>query len=194
MEQTLTVGIIRAVHGLAGKVKVESTSGETQHFFMLTDVTLRKGEKEIRQRIESVENGTSYLLVKFKGIDTPEQAKAFMLWEIAVPRSMACPLRANEYYAEDLKGCTLLYYGGAQTETADLPLEAGVVTGVLEGGNGDLLEVAVAESVNTVDIRADKKEDAQKKRTALVPFKKEFIGAVDIEHGTIQLMHLWILE
>ena len=183
MEQTLTVGIIRAVHGLAGKVKVESTSGETQHFFTLTDVTLRKGE-----------NGTSYLLVKFKGIDTPEQAKAFMLWEIAVPRSMACPLRANEYYAEDLKGCTLLYYGGAQTETADLPLEAGVVTGVLEGGNGDLLEVAVAESVNTVDIRADKKEDAQKKRTALVPFKKEFIGAVDIEHGTIQLMHLWILE
>ena len=59
MEQTLTVGIIRAVHGLAGKVKVESTSGETQHFFTLTDVTLRKGEKEIRQRIESVENGTS---------------------------------------------------------------------------------------------------------------------------------------
>ena len=43
---TLIVGIIRGTHGLAGKVKVESTSGEVDHFHDMTQVTLRKGDFE----------------------------------------------------------------------------------------------------------------------------------------------------
>ena len=31
-------------------------------------------------------------------------------------------------------------------------------------------------------------------RTVLVPFNEQFIGKVDVKNGTIQLMHLWILE
>ena len=216
MESVFVIGIIRGSFGLSGKLKVESTSGEYEHFFKLTDVTLRKGEKRFETVVEAAEIGTSCLFIKLKGIDSPEQAKAFSSWEIEVPRSMACPLNENEYYAEDLKGCTLVYCG-ARDETADTsgeadaaggsrlsgkPMSVGVVTGVLEGGAGDLLEVDVSESLNAGRICTDKKsklgthkgQEKPKARTVLVPFKKEFIGTVDIEHGTIQLMHLWILE
>ena len=213
MENVFVIGIIRGSFGLSGTLKAESTSGEYGHFLKLTDVTLRKGEQRFETAVEEAEIGTSCLFIKLKGIDSPEQAKAFSSWEIEVPRNMACPLNENEYYAEDLKGCTLVYCG-ERGETAgtsgeadggrlsDKPMIAGVVTGVLEGGAGDLLEVAVSESLNAGRICTDKKNKAQahKKteksnvRTVLVPFKKEFIGTVDIEHGTIQLMHLWILE
>ena len=213
MESVFVIGIIRGSFGLSGKLKVESTSGEYEHFFKLTDVTLRKGEQRFETAVEEAELGTSCLFLKLKGIDSPEQAKAFSSWEIEVPRNMACPLNENEYYAEDLKGCTLVYCG-ARDETADTsgaaggsrlsgkPMSVGVVTGVLEGGAGDLLEVAVSESADAGRICTDKKNktEAYKRHkeprvhTVLVPFKKEFIGTVDIEHGIIQLMHLWILE
>lgn len=206
MESVFVIGIIRGSFGLSGKLKVESTSGEYGHFLKLTDVTLRKGEKRFETAVESAEAGTSCLFLKLKGIDSPEEARAFSSWEIEVPRSMACPLNEDEYYAEDLKGCTLLYYP-SEGEKADggglpEPVIAGVVTDVLEGGAGDLLEVDVSESVDVGRICTDKQNKTQahkgtetsKARRVLVPFKKEFIGTVDIEHGTVQLMHLWILE
>ena len=37
-------------------------------------------------------------------------------------------------------------------------------------------------------------KDKSKPKRVLVPFKKEFIGTVDIKDKVIQLMHLWILE
>ncbi|MGI5172566.1 16S rRNA processing protein RimM [Treponema sp. OMZ 840] len=204
MTADFIIGVIRSPFGISGKVKVESTSGEVEHFFKLTDVTLRKDEQAVPYTVESVESGTSCLLMKFKGIDSPEDAKKLSSWRIVVPRSMACPLNENEYYAEDLKGCTLLYWDtkgekAEQKSEAGLPekpVVAGVVTGILEGGAGDLLEVAVSESMDAGYTCTDKKNKAgvHKARTVLVPFKKEFIGTVDIEHGTIQLMHLWILE
>ena len=43
MESVFVIGIIRGSFGLSGKLKVESTSGEYEHFFELTDVTLMKG-------------------------------------------------------------------------------------------------------------------------------------------------------
>ena len=44
MEQ-FVVGIIRGSHGLKGNCKIESTSGEYEHFADLKDVTLRKNGK-----------------------------------------------------------------------------------------------------------------------------------------------------
>ena len=55
------------------------------------------------------------------------------------------------------------------------------------------MEVSVSESLQfSSDSEAG--SPAKKKRTVLVPFKKEFIGDVDINGKTMQLMHLWILE
>lgn len=195
----LVIGIIRGSHGLAGKFKVESTSGETDHFLDLARVTLRKNGTEKEADIESVEVGSSFLIMKCAGIDTPEAVDRFKGAEIVVPRDKACPLYEDEYYVEDLKNCALIYDGesglkaedGLKADVKPEPLVAGIVTDVLEGGAGDLLEVSLSESMLKLMGRTDEPE---KKRTVLVPFKKEFIGTVDTDNKTMQLMHLWILE
>jgi len=195
----LVVGIIRGAHGLAGKFKVESTSGEIEHFFDLTEVTLRKDGVERKAEVESVEGGHPFLIMKCAGIDTPEQASKLAKGEIVVPRDKACPLHDGEFYVEDLKNCELIYEPASESnaksglnEGNPEAIVAGIVTDVLEGGAGDLLEVSVSESLLSNSASDD--DSSRKRKTVLVPFKKEFIGDVDISRKKMQLMHLWILE
>lgn len=184
--QQFVVGIVRSSHGLTGKFKVESTSGECEHFANFTEVTLRNGNISKKFNVEAVEGCVSSLLMKCAGINSADDASKYRNWEILVPRSMACPLKKGEYYVEDLKQCTLIYseQNGCAERTA--PIEIGTITSVMEGGAGDLLEIALSESFTPPG------ED--KSRIRLVPFKKEFIGDVDLERKTVQLMHLWVLE
>ena len=186
MAETLVIGFIRSTHGLEGKVKVESTSGEIDHFFDLTEVTLRRGQTETVHKVEDVSGSVASLIIKLSGIDTVEAAAKFRGAEIVVPRNKACPLYKDEFYVEDLKNCTLIYKSSGKdglNVKKDSAINAGIVTDVLEGGSGDLLEVEVSETL-----------DGDFQKSALVPFKKEFIGKVDVKKKTIELLHLWILE
>ncbi|MFI3258275.1 MAG: ribosome maturation factor RimM, partial [Spirochaetales bacterium] len=162
--EKLIIGIIRSSHGLTGNVKVASTSGEVEHFFNITEVTLKNGEIEKNFVVESVKGGSPTLYMKFKGIDSPEDAKTYFGWKILVPKTMACPLKEGEFYVEDLKGCSLIYCEndahsknnakGASQKNASELLQKGIVVGsiadVLEGGANDLLEVVVSESLDAV--------------------------------------------
>ncbi len=194
------VGIVRGTHGLAGNCKVESTSGEFQHFTGMKDVVLRKNGVESRRTIEKVGFGSGILYIKFRGIDNPEDGKKLSGSEILVPREYACPCGEDEYYVEELKQCQLVYSGGSArglaagaAPAADDFVVVGTITDVLEGGAGDLLEVVLSESCDLLpqDLRAT---SSGKARKVLIPFRKEFIGTVDIEGRRVQLMHLWILE
>ena len=197
-EQLLVIGIIRGTHGLAGKFKVESTSGECEHFFDLDEVTLRKDTIEKTYKVESVEGNVNSLIMKCAGINSPEDAKKLSGSEILVPRNKACPLNEGEFYVEDLKQCKLVYLPNEKkpaklsglAENTESVIFAGTITDVLEGGAGKLLEVELSESLNIASDSTDK----SKPKRVLVPFKKEFIGTVDIKDKVIQLMHLWILE
>ena len=197
-EQLLIIGIIRGTHGLTGKFKVESTSGECEHFFDLDEVTLRKDTIEKTYKVESVEGNVNSLIMKCAGINSPEDAKKLSGSEILVPRNKACPLNEGEFYVEDLKQCKLVYLSNEKkpaklsglAENTESAIIAGTITDVLEGGAGKLLEVELSESLNIASDSTDK----SKPKRVLVPFKKEFIGTVDIKDKVIQLMHLWILE
>lgn len=167
----MVTGTIRSSHGLDGFVKVESASGEVDHFAGLSTVYLReRGSTENLGRpyeIEAAEGSSALLLLKFRGIDTAEQAKRLAGAQILVPRDMACPLDEGEYYVSDLCQCVLVYDG----------MTMGKIIDVVEGGAGDLLEVALTDGEHR-----------------LVPLRKEFIGKIDIQAGTVELMHRWILE
>ncbi len=196
--QKLVIGIIRGTHGIAGKFKVESTSGECEHFFDLDEVTLRKDTIEKTYKVESVEGNVNSLIMKCAGINSPEDAKKLSGSEILVPRNKACPLNEGEFYVEDLKQCKLVYLPNVKeptklsglAENTESVIITGTITDVLEGGSGKLLEVELSESLNIASDSTDK----SKPKIVLVPFKKEFIGTVDIKDKVIQLMHLWILE
>ncbi|MCQ2612738.1 MAG: 16S rRNA processing protein RimM [Treponemataceae bacterium] len=203
---TLVIGIIRASHGLTGKVKVESTSGEVDHFFDLTEVTLRTKDSEKLFAVEAVEGGPGSLVLKLKGIESSEQAVLWRGAEIVVPRNKACPLNKDEWYVEDLKQCSLVCDNATLAKenykglvcNKDGWYTAGIITDVLEGGAGNLLEVELSESmysaINSTDEAGIPDGKASKKKSVLVPFNKEFVGTVDVKGKTVQLLHLWVLE
>lgn len=195
MVEQFVVGIIRGTHGVKGDFKVESTSGEYEHFARMEEVTLTDGNVSKLVKIESISIGNNVLYMKIEGINTPEDAAKFNRWQIVVPRKYAHKLQKNEWYIEDLKGCSVWY-----KETADNTAPAvdeksivGTVTNVMEGGSGYLVEILLSEACTLVDDKTKYNKNG-KIKTVYVPFKDQFVGKVDIENKMMQLMHLWILE
>lgn len=202
MTEHFVVGIVQGPHGLLGEFKVESTSGEYEHFSRIKEVTLTDGNASQVFSVEYTKEAAQTLYMKLVGIDSPEKALRFNRWHIVVPRKYARPLQKGEWYIEDLKGCAVWYgqtdqHKEAAQKKAQIVLSkentVGKVTNVLEGGQGYLVEIVLSEGCTLLaqDIKCTKSGNP---RTVYVPFKDQFIGAVDVEAKTMQLMHLWILE
>ena len=195
MTEQFVVGIVRGTHGVSGEFKVESTSGEYDHFYHMDEVTITDGTNSRQVKIESVKEGNNVLYMKLAGINSPEDAAKFNRWEIVVPREKAHKLQKDEWYIEDLKGSSVWYKdtAGDTAPALDDNSVVGTVTNVLEGGSGYLVEIKLSESCRLLgdDIKFNRKG---KVNTVYVPFKDEFIGKINIEEKTMQLMHLWILE
>ena len=195
MTEQFVVGIVRGTHGVSGEFKVESTAGEYDHFYHMDEVTITDGTNSRLVEIESVKEGNKVLYMKLAGINSPEDAAKFNRWEIVVPREKAHKLQKDEWYIEDLKGSSVWYKdtAGDTAPALDDNSVVGTVTNVLEGGSGYLVEIKLSESCRLLgdDIKFNRKG---KVNTVYVPFKDEFIGKINIEEKTMQLMHLWILE
>ncbi len=201
MTENFVVGIVRGTHGVTGEFKVESTSGEYEHFARMEEVTLTDGSAKKLCKVEYTKEAADTLYMKLAGINTPEEAARFNRWQIVVPRKNARPLQKGEWYIEDLKGCSVWYAQSEQKETAGSTAPKtpssedviGTVTDVTEGGSGYLVEISLSEGCTLIadDIKFTK---SGKLRSVYVPFKEQFIGEVDVENKRMQLMHLWILE
>ena len=171
-QDLIAIGFVRTSYGVKGDIKVSSYSGETEHFFPLKEVCLKKGKVQKRFAVEKVQELNGDILLKLKALDSPEAAKMYATWDILVPREFASPLEEGEFYYCDLFGSVLLHDGNRM----------GVVKSVIDNGASALLE-----------IECDPDEDG-KKRTVLVPFLDQFIGDVDIKGKTIELKETWFFE
>lgn len=200
----LTVGFVRGSHGLTGEVRIESASGRYEHIAVLKEVTLVQKENSAKYAVESARVAGNALYMKFVGVDSPEAAKKLKGASLQTSRENACPLKEGEWYVEDLKKCSLVYFGEesglgndvAPTDDArreNVRSVVGSITDVLEGGAGELLEVLLSEDCDV--LKEEVKLNANKKpRTVYVPFNETHVGKVDIPNKSVQLMHLWILE
>lgn len=164
--ERLVVGIVRTSHGVKGYVKVMSLSGEQRHFLNMKEVHLIKDNIEKDYRIEEVKLASRDVLMKFVGIDTPEEGKRLAGAEIWVDREFAAPLDTGEYYVSDIVGCSLIFKGE----------KVGSVVSVIENGISDLLEV-----------RSDS-------GTRIVPLTEQFVGAIDVDRRIIELKDDWVLQ
>jgi 16S rRNA processing protein RimM len=134
MSGRIAVGVIRKAHGVCGEASVESWSDAPDRFDDLESVTLvSPDEAETREvRIESVRTHAGRALVKFFGVDTPEDVRLLRNWTVEIPEEEARELEEDEYFLHDLPGLTLVDAEGR---------ERGVVIDVYEGGGGILLNV-----------------------------------------------------
>ena len=197
----LTVGFVRGSHGLTGEVRIESASGRYDHIAVLKEVTLVQKGISAKYAVENARVAGNVLYVKFAGVDSPEAAKKLNGAALQTSRENACPLKEGEWYVEDLKKCSLVYFGEenglgndvAPTDDIRSRSVVGSITDVLEGGAGELLEVLLSEDCDV--LKEEVKLNANKKpRTDYVPFNETHVGKVDIPNKSVQLMHLWILE
>lgn len=197
-ERRLVVGFVRSPHGITGEFKVESASGRYEHIEALREVTLRNGSAEKRFSVLSSRSGNGTLYMKLADIDSPEDVQKYRNWEIVVPERYANKPGKDEWYIEDLKGCSLVWSGervaaGTAPIASDSKDVVGTITDVLEGGTGYLLEVSISESCECLSDEL-KRTSSGNPRKVFIPLNYRFISDVDVCSKTVRLMHLWILE
>lgn len=134
----IAVGIIRKAHGVRGEASIEPWTDSADRFEELEAVTLVSPDNKLTRelRVESVRAHGERALMKFGGIDTPEEIQTLHNWTVEIPADQARALDEDEYFLHDLIGLTLVDAEGR---------ERGVVTGTLEGGGGILLSVKRAD-------------------------------------------------
>jgi 16S rRNA processing protein RimM len=167
LTERFVAALVGGPFGVKGFVKAKPLSGEPEHLERLETVTLRRLGDEKTYYIEETRIMGRALAIKFRGIDTPEAAKALSGAELLVGRDHAAPLGKDEYYVEDLRGLRIY---NARGEIL------GEIRDVLEGGNGQLIEALLPGGA-----------------LRLVPFRNEFFGEVDPEQGRAVLLNEWIL-
>lgn len=156
MSDRIAVGVIRRAHGVRGEASIEPWTDSVHRFDELESVTLvSPDEKQTREvRIESVRAHGERALVKFAGVETPEDVQLLQNWTIEIPADEARALEEDEYFLHDLVGLTLFDAEGR---------ERGVVDDVLEGGGGVILVVKRAGG-----------------RTYELPFAAELCTEIDV--------------
>ena len=134
MSGRIALGIIRKSHGVRGEASIEPWTDSLDRFDELDSVTLvSPDEAKTRDvHVESVRVHTGRVLLKFAGIDSPENVQLLQGWTIEIPEDEARELEQDEYFLHDLVGLTLVDGQGR---------ERGVVAEVYEGGGGILLNV-----------------------------------------------------
>ena len=165
----IAIGVVRTAWGLEGWVKLNSYSGEWDHFASLKTVSLKSVPSgRIREYgIEGFRIHQGAGQFKFFGVDSPESAKTLSGAEIMVSREGAAVLGEDEWYIADLIGLRILDVDGNHL---------GKVISIISTSD-DLLEVETPAG-----------------EKFLVPFRKEFVGEPDIKGGTLVLTALWIME
>ncbi len=161
MEERFQVGIITASHGVRGEAKIFPTTDDPKRFRRLKEVLLDADGKETLLEIESVKFFKKYVILKFKGIDTPEEVQKLRQKSLYVTRENAVRLGRNEYFIADLMGLLV------QNEDGE---EIGVLREVLETGANDVYLI-----------------DLKDGRELLLPAIKECVLSVDVEAGQMRI-------
>src|SRR5687768_9646155 len=110
MSGRIAVGVIRKAHGVRGEASIEPWTDSVDRFDELKSVTLvSPDDKETREaRVEHVRNHAGRALMKFAGINTPEEVQLLHNWTLEIPEEDARELEKDEYFLHDLPGLTLV--------------------------------------------------------------------------------------
>ena len=103
----LKVGKIVNTHSLKGEVKViSSTDFEEERFKKGSKLLITRGNQLIREVVvQSYRNHKNFLLVKFEGIDSVEEAEKLKNLQIKIDSDEVGELEENEFYFHEIIGC-----------------------------------------------------------------------------------------
>lgn len=159
MNSYLELGQIVNVKGLKGEVKVNPFTENIERFEELKTVLIKFKNENKEFEIEKVGYHKNQVILKFKGINTVEEAEKLRNSYILIDRNDLEPLEEGVYYITDLLGLEVY------TEDGTL---LGKVDDIYNTGSNDIYVV---------------KDDLGKQK--LLPGIPEVLKNVDLEHGKI---------
>lgn len=163
MTEYLEVGKIVNTHGVKGMVKVIPLTDSPERFKTLKDVFINKGTGDpVSHRVEKVILRNTFVLVKFSGIDTRDEAEGLKNSFMEVDRANAIKLPRDSFFICDILGMDVLDLKSRE--------KYGVLTHVLKTGGNDVFQV---------------KREGQ--RDLLIPALKKVINKVDFEKRQIEV-------
>jgi 16S rRNA processing protein RimM len=126
----LVVGFLRRPHGVKGEMLMDIYTDFPER--LKTGITLYVGDQYRPMVIASRRHHASGMLVRFRGIKTPEEAGLYRNTWVYVPAANRPALPEGEYYHHQLVGLNVI---------ADDGRELGVVADIIETGANDVYVV-----------------------------------------------------
>ncbi|ELS01828.1 16S rRNA processing protein RimM [Xenococcus sp. PCC 7305] len=198
-EKWLEIGTIVAAQGLRGEVRVYPSSDFPERFLEAGTRWLQHPETGNIQEIELLGGrylpGKNLYVVMLEGIEFRDQAEALKGHTLLVSDQDRLDLSEDEYHVADLMNLEVF-----NQKTGE---NIGIVVDIFYAGN-DLLKVQLYKQVDdqknieqqdkdlSAISRKSKRKKFKKKKTQaptiLIPFVKEIVPIVDLEHNRLEIM------
>jgi 16S rRNA processing protein RimM len=159
-EECYEVGRIVKPHGLKGEVQILLDVSNPEEYADMDSVFIDLKGELIPYFIEKIQIRSTVNIVKFEGINTPEDALKLKNAKLYLPDDLLEELEEGEYYFHELVGC--------------------IVTDTAKGALGTVQAVYELPSQNVMGVMVQGKE-------VLVPIVDEIVQAVDTQNKTIQV-------
>lgn len=104
MGTNLEIGQIVNTFGIKGMIKVKPFTDDIKRFDDLEKVYVEKNNTKVEYEIEEVKYHKDMVLIKFKSVDTVEQAEKLRNSYLKVSRDSVEDLEEDRYYIVDLIG------------------------------------------------------------------------------------------
>lgn len=163
MQEFFEIGQIVNTFGVKGMVKVYPYTENVKRFEELKKVSLINKNSKKEYEIKEVKYHKNMVLIKFKGVDTVEQAEELRNFYIQIERKDATPLEEGSYYIADLINLDVYTDEGEKL---------GILEDIFNTGSND---VYVVKDLNGKQI--------------LLPGIEDVIKEIDLKEGKI-LVHM----
>lgn len=100
----IIVGEVARAHGLQGAVRVVPVTDFPEHLLALEHAVVVCGRTARQVRVEHAQSNGRWVLMKFSGIDTPEEAERLRGATVEIPASQAVPLPPGQFYLFEVIG------------------------------------------------------------------------------------------
>lgn len=132
MTKYLEIGQIVNTFGIKGMVKVMPFTENIERFSKMKTVYVKNKKENKKYEIEEVKYHKNMVLIKFKGIENPEQADLLRQSYLLVDRTDEEPLEEGTYYIVDMIGLEVY------TDEGEL---LGILEDIFNTGSNDIYVV-----------------------------------------------------
>lgn len=159
MLPNLEIGQIVNTFGIKGQIKVKPFTDDIRRFDNLKEVYVEKNNTKKEYEIEEVKYHKDMVLIKFKGIETVEQAEKLKNSYVTISRDSTEELEEDRYYIVDLLGLEVY---------TDEQILLGILEDIFNTGSNDIYVVKSSDG-----------------KQILLPAIKDVVKNIDIENKKI---------